>query len=266
MGIPVEFASGKPLIGMVHLLPLPGSPRWSGRMDQVIERALRDAAALIGAGFDGLLLENLGDTPFWPAQVEPETIAAMSVVADRLRNHSELPLGINVLRNDARAAIAIAGATGAAFIRVNVHTGAMLTDQGWIEGRAAETLRTRARLDATVAICADVLVKHAIAPPGADLVQVAVDTVERGLADVLIITGAATGAPTDPDRATRIKQALPHVPVWIGSGVTAETVRQLLAVADGAIVGSSIKIDGHTGNPVDAARAADLVKAARALR
>ena len=129
MSIPVEFASGKPLIGMVHLLPLPGSPRWSGRMDQVIERALRDADALIGAGFDGLLLENLGDTPFWPAQVEPETVAAMSVVADRLRNHSELPLGINVLRNDARAAIAIAKATDAVFIRVNVHTGAAATDR-----------------------------------------------------------------------------------------------------------------------------------------
>jgi membrane complex biogenesis BtpA family protein len=265
MGIPEVFANRKPLIGMVHLLPLPGSPRWSGSLDRVIDRAMRDADALSRAGFDALLVENLGDAPYWPTQVEPETIAAMSVIADRLRNHSALPLGINVLRNDARAAIAVACTTGASFIRVNVHTGAMLTDQGWIEGRAAETLRVRAHLDSAVAICADVMVKHATPPAGADLVQLAADTWERGLADVLIVSGAATGAPTDPGRVVRIKKALPNVPVWIGSGVTASTARHLLAVADGAIIGSSVKIGGNPTNAVDPGRAADLVKAARAL-
>src|SRR5687767_9268450 len=158
--ISLTFGHAKPLIGMVHLQPLPGSPGWRGSFSAVLERAIRDADILAEAGFDGIMVENFGDAPFLPGRVAPETIAAVAVVAASLRSQFELPLGVNVLRNDGAAALAIAAVVGARFIRVNVHTGAMLTDQGWIEGRAHETLRLRASLNAQIAICADVMVKH----------------------------------------------------------------------------------------------------------
>jgi uncharacterized protein len=261
----LPFRSAKPLIGMVHLLPLPGSPAWGGSLREVLDRALLDAQILADTGYDGLIVENFGDTPFLPDHVHAETIAGVAVIADRLRERIDLPLGINILRNDARAALAVAAVTGASFIRVNVHTGAMLTDQGWIEGRAHETLRLRAALDSQIAICADVMVKHALPPAGADLSQLAADTFVRGRADVLIVSGTATGAATDPADISAVKNAVPGAPVWIGSGVTPANVYALLKLADGAIVGSAIKADGHASKPVDPRRAAELVRAARAL-
>ncbi len=172
-------------------------------------------------------------------------------------------MGVNVLRNDAGAALAVAAATGARFIRVNVHTGGMHTDQGWIEGRAAETLRLRARLCPEVAVLADVLVKHATPPPGLGLVEAARDAWERGLADGLIVSGAATGAPASLDDVRRVRDALPEAPVLVGSGVTAETVRAALDVAHGVIVGSALEEGGVAGRPVDAGRVRRLMDAAR---
>jgi uncharacterized protein len=251
------------LIGMVHVLPLPGSPRWQPPMRAVIERALRDAGALAEAGFDALLIENFGDAPFFPATVPAETIAGLAVVAAQLTTHTALPLGVNVLRNDARAALGIAAVVGASFIRVNVHTGALLTDQGWVSGHAHETLRTRRGLGIELAVCADVLVKHAVIPPGADLAAVARDTYTRGGADVLIVSGAATGAATELDRVRTVKQAVPTAPIWIGSGVRSENIAGMLELANGAIVGTSIKVDGQVSAPVDLARAATLVSVVR---
>ena len=255
-------SSRKLLVGMVHLLPLPGSPGWRGSMQDVTRRALQDAAVLEQAGFDALLVENFGDAPFVPERVPPVTVAGLTAVLTRLSEATRLPFGVNVLRNDAASALGIAVATGARFIRVNVHSGAMLTDQGWISGRAHETVRERAQLNAPVAICADVLVKHATPLPGVDLVELARDTRLRGQADVLIVTGTATGAPASPERARLVKHALPDAPVWIGSGVNADTVNELLAIADGAIVGTALKLDGTITNPVDPQRAQTLIRAA----
>ena len=252
------------LVGMVHVLPLPGSPAWAGSMAAVLERALRDASVLAEAGFDALLIENFGDAPFYPDHVPSETIAGLTAVAARVANATALPFGINVLRNDAPAALAIAAVTGGVFVRVNVHTGALLADQGWLTGRAHETVRLRRQLDSSVAICADVLVKHAITPPGADLLEVARDTHKRGAADVLIVSGRATGAAADPERVRVIKNDMPSVPVWIGSGVRTDNVGSFLELADGVIVGTSIKVNEQANGPVDAERAAALVAAARA--
>src|SRR3972149_5579610 len=144
------------LIGMVHLGPLPGSPRWDGSMERVVEAALADATALVGGGMDALLVENFGDAPFSPGRVEPATVAAMTAVAAELRRAlPQAPLGVNVLKNDARAALAVAAAVGARFIRVNVHAGAVLSDQGVIQSDAYATLRDRRLLGADVRIFAD---------------------------------------------------------------------------------------------------------------
>jgi uncharacterized protein len=251
-----------PIVGMVHLLPLPGAPGWGGSMAAVLERARADAQALADGGADGILVENYLDVPFHPGAVPPETVAAMSVAVAAIVAAVRVPVGVNVLRNDAAAALAIAAATGARFIRVNVHTGATLTDQGWIAGAAHDTLRHRARLCPEVAILADVLVKHAVAPAGLDVGQAASDAWHRGLADGLIVTGPATGAAADLDRLAAIRTAVPEAIVWVGSGIDAANVTATLAAADGVIVGSAISRDGGAGRGVDPARLRTLLAAA----
>lgn len=256
----------KPLIGMVHLLPLPGSPRWNGSMQQVLDAALSDARALTDGAMDGIIVENFGDAPFHPDHVPAETLAAMTAVMVEIRRATSVPVGVNVLRNDAAAAMAICAATGGAFIRVNVHTGALLTDQGWITGSAHETVRLRARLGSTAAIFADVFVKHAVPPPGIDIEDAARDTWERGHADALIVSGAATGAPTSAADVQRVKAAVPDALVLIGSGLTAENAVTLLQSADGAIVGSSLKVDGRAESRVSLDRVQRLVAAVALIR
>lgn len=256
------FGTDRPLVGMVHLAPLPGAPGHTG-MVHVLERARADAQALTDAGFDAIMVENFGDAPFFPDRVPPETIAAVTAAVMEIRRLTSLPLGVNVLRNDAHAALAIAAVTGARFIRVNVHTGAMLSDQGWITGRAHETLRARAALGADVAVLADVLVKHATPPAGLTAADAGRDTWERGGADALIVSGAATGAATPVVRLQEVRDAVPDALILIGSGLTPENAAELLRVAGGAIVGSAVQQGGRAGSAVDPVRAAALVRAAR---
>ena len=252
------------LIGMVHLSPLPGSPRWAGSMSAVIDRALADAGALADNGFDALLLENFGDVPFAPGRVEAATVAAMAVVADHVgRAVPRLPLGVNVLKSDARAALAIATAVGARFIRVNVHAAAVVADQGIVQTDAYHTLRDRRLLGADVRIFADVQGKHAVPLGAIDLEQHARDLVHRGLADALIVSGRATGEPTPLGDLKRVRDAVPGVAMLVGSGVTPETAAELLSVADALVVGSWLKRDGDVRNPIDPARVRRLVQAAR---
>lgn len=250
------------LVGLVHLGPLPGSPRFDKSLDRVVEAALADADALAKAGFDAVVVENFGDAPFFADRVPEETIAAMSVAVRHVVTESSLPVGVNVLRNDGVAAMAIAHATGAGFIRVNVYTGAMITDQGPITGRAAEITRRRAGLGAGVEIWADVMVKHAVPPVGLTLEDAAADAIGRGMADRIIVSGRATGAGVDRDTLRRAKSTAGDTPVMVGSGATADDVARLLEIADGVIVGTALKRDGITTNPVDPALAAAFVAAA----
>jgi len=255
------FRREKVLLGMVHLLQLTGSPRWGGSLRPVLEAALDDAKALEAGGMDGCLVENYGDAPFTPGAVDPATVAAMAVLVAEIRRATALPVGVNVLKNDARAALAVAAATGAGFLRVNVHVGAVLADQGIIQGDAYGTLRYRRMLSADVKIFADVLAKHGAPLAPLDVEQEARDAAYRGLADALIVSGKGTGEPTDLVRLQAVRRAVPDRPVLVGSGVTPETVGRLLEVADGIIVGTSIKRDGRLGNPVDVSRVEALTRA-----
>ena len=259
------FGSSKVIIGVAHLIPLPGSPRWNGDLEQVLDRARRDADALASGGANGVIVENLGDLPLQKDRVGPHTVAAMTLAVSAVMQVVDLPVGINVLRNDAQAAIAIAAATGARFIRVNVHTGAMVADEGIIEGRAAETLRYRHDLRADVQIFADVLVKHAVPLGAQDLAFAARAASDRGLADGLVVSGTSTGERTSVADVVTIKDAVGDVPVLVGSGVDEADLRELLARADGVIVGTSLKKDGILANPVDPDRVARLVKLAKEL-
>lgn len=251
------------LVGMVHLLPLPGSPGYAGSMSEIIDAARSDALALAKAEFPALMVENFGDVPFYAGAVPPETIAALTRVAHEVADESALPLGVNVLRNDAIAALGVATAVGASFIRVNVLTGVMYTDQGVITGDAAAVLRSRTQLDPTIGIWADVMVKHAVAPEGLTIEQAAQDTVERGLADVVIVSGAGTGDMPDLELAARARAAIPkETPLAIGSGTTSENMSRMFEVADAAIVGSSLKHDGDPRNRVDPSRARRFIETA----
>lgn len=246
----------KPVVGMIHLLPLPGAPRWRGSIAEVLDRAVREAEILQKVGMDGLLVENFMDVPFYPGPVPPETVAAMAVVTDALVRQASVPVGVNVLRNDAHAAVAVAASAGASFIRVNVHSGVMFGDQGFLTGKAHETLRLRRSLGAEVAILADLLVKHAVPPPGTELEAMARDTWDRGLADGLILTGRSTGSPVSEEELVRVRDALPSGSrVWAGSGAKPETAVAILAACHGLIVGSALQAGGGAGGGVEEARA-----------
>lgn len=263
-GLADLFGAPKPLIGMVHLLPLPGSPRWSGSMDEVIEGALGDARALAAGGIDALLVENHGDVPFVRERVDAATVAAMVRILTEVRRSVALAVGVNVLKNDAQSALAVAVATGACFARVNIHTGAVVADQGLIQPEAAATLRYRRLLSADVKIFADVQAKHGVPLAPVDLEQEARDCVSRGLADALVVSGKATGAATPLEDVKRVRSAVPETPLLVGSGVTPDSVAELLSVADGAIIGTFLKRDGRLANPVDPERVRRVVEATRA--
>jgi membrane complex biogenesis BtpA family protein len=247
---------------MVHLLPLPGSPGYGGDQKIVIERAVEDGLTLARAGFPALMVENLGDAPFFKEHVPAITVAGITAAALAVGEATGLPLGINVLRNDVMSALSIAAVSGAGFVRVNVLTGSMYTDQGLVEGRAAEVARARAALCPEVKVLADVFVKHATPPPGTDLAATARDTIERGGADALIVSGEATGTGVDLSHLEAVRAAAPDAPLLVGSGVTADNLSIVAATADGAIVGSSLKRGGLT-SPVDYELAVGIAEAAR---
>ena len=257
----VLFGDRKVLIGMVHLGALPGSPRDSGDLDAVIRRAVEDAKALEGGGADGLMIENFFDAPFCKANVHPVTVSAMTAAALAVRETVSIPIGINVLRNDVVSALSIARVCGADYVRCNIFVGALVTDQGLIEGAAREALQTRKALGSSAQIWADIQVKHAAPIAETPLELEARDAVERGLADALIVSGPATGSPTEVSAVRRAREALPNTPVLVGSGFTAERAAELLAHADGAIVGTAVKIGGKIEGPVDRERVSVLVKA-----
>jgi hypothetical protein len=258
------------IIGVVHLPPLPGDPRCPAgtRAEAVLDFALRDADALAAGGVDGIVVENFGSTPFFKGTAAqpapPHQVAFLAVASQAVRARFDGPLGVNCLRNDACASLGVALATAADFIRVNVHVGAYVTDQGLIEGEAARTLAYRRRLGAEhVAIYADVLVKHAaplapLPPP-----QAAHDCVDRGLADALLVTGDATGAPVSVDLLREVRQAAHPAPVLIGSGLTPESAPLLAPEAHGAVVGTWLKRDGDVRAPVDPDRVQRLCCAVR---
>lgn len=257
------FNTYNPIIGVVHLLPLPTSARWGGSLRAVIERAEQEATALAAGGVDGIIVENFFDAPFAKDCVDPAVVSAMTLIVDRIMNLVVLPVGINLLRNDAKSAIAIASCVNAQFIRVNVLTGVMATDQGLIEGQAHQLLRYRRELGTDIGIFADVLVKHARPLGMPNLTNAVQDTIERGLADAVILSGWATGSPPSFEDLELACAAANGTPVFIGSGASWENIGKLMKVADGAIVASSLKRKGKITEPIDPIRVAQFVEAAR---
>lgn len=258
------------LIGMVHLDPI-----LEGRnpipLHEVEAKAVEEATKLADAGFDAVVIENLGDAPYYPTSVPPHTIAGMTRIGSAIqkafsKRSGEHPLlGINVMRNDAQAAIAIAAATGASFIRVNVHTGAMLTDQGLIQGNAHVTSRYRDQIHPDCRIFADVRVKHAAPIVERPLEQEAQDLWKRGGADAIIITGTQTGGVIVPQELRGLDHALSGCPLIAGSGVTPEQAEQILPYVQGIIVGTWLKENGELERGISLERAKHFVETIRSV-
>lgn len=259
------FKTRTPIIGVVHLLPLPTSPRWGGSLKAVIDRAEQEATALASGGVDSIIVENFFDAPFTKNQVDPAVVSAMTVVVQRIQNLVTLPIGLNVLRNDGRSAMAIANCVKAQFIRVNVLTGVMATDQGLIEGEAHQLLRYRRELGSDVKILADVLVKHARPLSSPNLTVAVKDTIERGLADGVILSGWATGSPPNLEDLELACDAAAGTPVFIGSGASWENINTLMQAANGVIVSSSLKRHGQISQPIDPIRVSQFVEAAHRI-
>jgi len=255
------FDSPKPIIGVIHLLPLPTSPRWGGSLQEVIERAEQEATALASGGVDGILIENFFDAPFTKGRVDPAVVSAMSLVVQRIMQMVPLPIGINVLRNDSHSAMAIAACTGAPFIRVNVLTGVVASDQGIIEGTAYELMRYRRELGTHTKVFADVLVKHAEPLSSPNLTLAIHDTIHRGLADAIIISGWATGKPPSLADLQEARQSCGQTPLFIGSGARWDNISEILPFADGVIVSSSLKRHGQIHQPIDPIRVHQFVEA-----
>jgi len=258
-----EFLASRPLIGMIHLPALPGAPRATQALDDVVAFALAEAAVLEDAGLDGAIVENVGDAPFFRDHVEPITTAAMGVIVREVRHATRMKVGVNILRNACEEALAIASVTGADFIRCNVVIGAYVTDQGIIQGCAAELARLRHRLDRDIAVLGDVHVKHAAPLFDVPIEDAAADLAERGGADAVIVSGARSPDPPSFERVERVRAAV-DVPVLIGSGVGLDNVRDFYDRSDGVLIGEvDFKIDRQWGGASDRAAYAEAVRRAR---
>lgn len=262
------FPTPKPVIGMVHLWPLPGAPGYTGYgMEAIVEHALRDAQALVEGGVDGLVVENMWDLPYFVgSDVKPEATAAQAVAAAEVVKNFAVPVGINVIHNGGLVCLAIAVAARARFIRVCILTGARVWDTGEFDhGCAAELLRKRKELAAgEIHIFADVDKKHSVPFPGIDL-QTHIQWTEFYGADALIVSGKFTGNAPDVEKVREAKQ-LATRPLLIGSGASAENAAAFLRYADGIIVGTSLKVDGVMENPVDVKRVRALMDQVRSVR
>jgi membrane complex biogenesis BtpA family protein len=263
------FPVRKPIIGVIHLPPLPGAPRYAGAaMRDIYATAATDARTLAGGGIDGIIVENASDMPFArPEDIGPETVAALTAACIEVRSTVETPIGITCVANGVIPALAVAKAVGARWVRANQWVNAYVANEGFLNGPAPQAMRYRARIGAgDVRIFADVHVKfgaHAITADRS-IAEQATDA-EWFDADVLIATGTRTGSPTSPREVEEVRSGT-SFPVIVGSGLAPEQVAELFAVADGAIVGQWLKRDGRWWNPVDPARVEKLMAAVAKVR
>ena len=263
------FDQPKPIIGMIHLAPLPGAPRYDGQpVEEIYAAGVADARSLSRAGIDGIIVENAFDLPFArPEAIGHETVAALTAACIRVGDAVDIPIGITCVANGVMPALAIAKAVGARFVRANQWANAYVANEGMMNGPAGEALRYRSAIGARhVRVFADVHVKFGAHAITADrTVSEQARDAEFFDADVLIGSGQRTGSPTET-REIRAIQAGTSLPVLVGSGLDADNAAELLSVADGAIVGSSLKYGGTWWNPVDPSIARKLVKVVRSVR
>jgi membrane complex biogenesis BtpA family protein len=254
---------GKPIIGMVHMPPLPGAPNSKMSMKQLTDFALSEASKLERAGLDACIVENVGDTPLLKENLPPYTVAAMAQVARSVVEHTKMKVGVNMLRNACEEALSVAHIAGAQFIRCNILIGAYATDQGVIEGCAARVARLKKQLNSEVLVFGDVHVKHAYPIFNVEIEYAAQDLAERGGADAVIVSGARSPVPPTFERVKKVRDAIDK-PVLIGSGISLANVKQFYQKSDGVIIGEpDFKVGGVWGGPSDEKAYAKAVRTCR---
>lgn len=261
------FPQAKPVIGMIHVGALPGTPANQQSVAELTAQAVREAALYREGGIDGIGIENMHDVPYLRGQVGPEIVAALAIIGQAVKAESRLPIGIQILAGANLEALAVAHAAGLDFIRVEGYVFAHVADEGLIESSAARLLRYRKLLGAErVQVWADIKKKHSSHAITADIsLGLTAETVEFMRGDAVIVSGSVTG---NPPQLADVEQAKTHcrLPVVLGSGVDADNIAQFFPVADGFIIGSHFKRDGQWFNTVDAQRVARMMKIVRQLR
>lgn len=257
------FISTKPVIGVVHLLPLPGSPKFDGDLDLIFDRSLEEVRLLRQGGVDGVIIENFHDMPFLKDQVPLEQFGIMASILTLAKQELNIPLGVNVHFNDWKAEIALAYACKAQFVRVEGFVDTIITASGIVEPCCAEVTRYRKLLGVQdeIQIWADIHPKYSknVIP---NLLQESARMAEEALADSIIVTGETTGAETPLDDIRKVKSAV-NLPVLVGSGTNLSNLTETLSIADGVIVGSAFKNSGNTHEKVSLERISQFMKTAR---
>lgn len=255
------FREPKTIIGMVHLHALPGSPGYSGNLEEVYEAACADLKALEAGGTSAFIVENFGDVPY-DDHIEPITLAAFVSIATRLREQTKLPMGINLQFNDVEAEWDAAYASDADFIRVENFAETRVGPNGIFPAMGPKLMRLKGRYPKKVALLCDVNVKHTFAAVEQPE-DFTIESIIEGGGDALIITGLMTGVSPTVDDVIKAKVIAKTFPIIVGSGVNAGNVTSFLTEADGAIIGSSLKKDGIVENPVDEERVRALMHAVK---
>ncbi len=254
----------KPIIGMIHMAPLPGAPNNRMSMKLLTEFALSEADKLERAGLDACIVENVGDTPLLKDSLPPYTVAAMTVITKEVVGHTKMKVGVNMLRNACEEALSVAHVAGAQFIRCNILIGAYATDQGIIEGCAAKVARMKKELNSGVLVFGDVHVKHAYPIFNVEIEYAAQDLAERGGADAVIVSGPRSPVPPSFERVKKVRDAIDK-PVLIGSGIGLANVKQFYQKSDGVIIGEpDFKVGGVWGGPSDGKAYEKAVRMCRA--
>ena len=261
------FTSAKPVVGVIHVGALPGTPRSSQTVSELVKAARGEARIYRECGVEGLIVENMHDVPYLKGAVGPEIVAAMTAISTEVKNESRLPVGLQILAGANIEAMAVAHAAGLDFIRAEGYAYAHVADEGLIEASAANLLRYRRTIGATrVQVWTDVKKKHSAHAITADVsLGETAETVEFMGADCVIVTGSATGTPPKVSDVQEAK-AHCHLPVFLGSGIGEVNIREFYDVADGFIIGSSFKVDGLWSNTIDAARVLSFMDAAASLK
>lgn len=248
----LPFAGAKPVVGMIHVAALPGTPSSKWAVSEIVDLARREAALYASAGVDGIAIENMHDVPYLRGSVGPEIVAAMTLVGAAVKAESGLPVGVQILAGANGEAMAVAHAANLDFIRAEGFAFAHVADEGLIESCAAHLLRYRKQIAAErVQIWADVKKKHSAHAITADVsLGLTAEAVEFMRGDAVIVTGSVTG---DAPRIDDVKEAKAHctLPVLLGSGVDADNVADFLPHADGFIIGTHFKVGGHWTGTID---------------
>lgn len=266
MSIVVPLLGYKPLIGVVHLPPLPGSHQGFNGVERIIDYAVNEARKLENSGFDAVILENYSDNPFTVDHVNDFVLTTITTIAREVAKSTSLIVGISLLRNAALQALAAAYPSGASFIRVNTYCEVRVAPEGVLLPAAAQLESIRQKLDRHIAIFADVNVKHSSSLDNRGLEDILRDCTTRGRMDAIIVSGQATSQPPSPGYVAAVKKLANHKPILLGSGVTMENIRAYWNLVDGFIVGTSIKVENHTKKPIDQEKATRLAKLVKDLR